>query len=260
LLWDVYRSDAVTLDCETVAARGERVVRPRRTTRYTLAATSSVDRVDERLTVAVSPYPPATLGASIARIEVCRELGSEAGNYRCLAPDGPFYAGDPVQVILHFEALPAGSHRLEYELFAGSLTHPAQWTRIDHAEGAFTVEKDAAPRKGTGRRPERSRVRDHRAAGVTPTPPASPTPGPPPLRMAAGGAPRPSSDPVVAPPPPPAQPSGEDASSSPAGPSTAFALTDRGKGPRKLVVIVDGNAATRSEILYCVECPGHDEW
>ena len=44
------------------------------------------------------------------------------------------------------------------------------------------------------------------------------------------------------------------------GASTAFELTDRGKGPRKLVVVLDGQEQTRSEILYCVECPGHDEW
>lgn len=257
LLWDVYSSSAVTLDREAVAPRGERVVRPSRTTRYTLAAGSPVDSIAETVTVTVSPYPPATLGASLQRIEVCRELRSDGEEVRCIASDGPFYAGDAVQVILRFDGLSAGSHALEYELFAGDSTQPQRWTRIDHAQGPFSVGEGASPRPGTGRRPERSMVRDHRSSAE---PPAAPASKAPPGRMAAGGAFPPTGDPIAADPGALGKPPVEDDPAPPEGSWKAFALADQGKGPRKLVVILDGREATRSEILYCVECPGHDEW
>jgi hypothetical protein len=259
LLWDVYRSSAVHFEGEAVAARGERVVRPTRTTRYTLEAASTTESVEETLTVAVSPYPPATLGAAVERMEVCRELGSDEGDYRCIGSDGPFYTGDAVQVILRFKDLPAGKHALEYELFASSAMAPTRWTRIDHAQGSFQVGEGAPPRPGKGRRPRGSSVRDHRSSGTPVAPPAASS-GAPPLRMAAGGAMQPSSDPVVANPKAPGKPSGERAPNRPGGAATAFTLADRGKGPRKLVVVLDGRPETRSELLYCVECPGHDEW
>ncbi|MCP3958304.1 MAG: hypothetical protein GY719_10675 [bacterium] len=207
LLWDVYSSREVSLDGESVPARGEKVVRPTRTTRYILEAISGTQLVEDKLTVAVSPYPPASLGASIRDIELCRELGNDGGEHRCVSFDGPFYRGDPVQVIIRFEDIAPGSHDLEYELFAGT-GNPTRWSRIDYAKGPF--QHPGRQRKGAA-------VRDHR---------------------------RPSR--------------GSQTSNTEA--STAFALADQGKGPRKLVITLDGRQATRSEILYCVECPGHDEW
>jgi hypothetical protein len=39
-----------------------------------------------------------------------------------------------------------------------------------------------------------------------------------------------------------------------------FAIPPQGTGILKLEIVLDGDPRTRSEIKYCVECPGHDEW
>jgi len=252
LLWDVYGSREVSLDGTPVPARGESVVRPSRTTRYVLQAVSEGQRVEEKLTVAVSPYPPASLGASIRDVELCRDLGNDGGDYRCVSSDGPFYRGDPVEVILRFGDISPGSHDLEYELFAGSGS-PTRWTRIDHARAPFRHGEGNPAASDPGRRRDRSAVRDHRR----PPPGPGAADGHQETGQLASGGPVGPSDPVVADPGRP--PAGTGDPGVPRA-STAFTLADQGKGPRKLVILLDGRQETRSEILYCVECPGHDEW
>lgn len=47
---------------------------------------------------------------------------------------------------------------------------------------------------------------------------------------------------------------------SPGDALATFAIPRLGKGILKLEIVLDGDPGTRSEIKFCVECPGHDEW
>ncbi len=186
LTWDVYGTGEVSLDGQAVSARGDKLVTPSRTTRFVLKAGSGPQTVEEASTVRVSPFPPMSLGSPIRSIELCREVDRSGDSGRCISSDGPFWNGDPVQVIVRFSGLAEGEHHLEYKVFAG-VPNSNRWRLADRATGPF----------------------QHRAG-------------------------RPA--------------------------ETTFEVPGNGIGTRKIEIVLDRLDATHSEILYCVECPGHDEW
>ncbi len=186
LTWDVYGTGDVSLDGEAVPARGENLVTPGRTTRYVLKAGSGRQVVEEASTVRVSPFPPMSLASPIRSIELCREVDRSGDADRCISSDGPFWAGEPVQVIVRFAELAEGEHHLEYKVFAG-VPGSNRWAAVDRATGPF----------------------QHRSG-------------------------RPA--------------------------ETTFEVPGQGKGNRKIEIVLDRIESTRSEVVYCVECPGHDEW
>lgn len=137
LTWDVYNADHVTLDGEEVTASGDRDVSPQRTKSYTLRATNGNRFVTEHATVAVSPFMPPTLSPPFHRVELCRDIDESGESFRCISPDGPFWANDEIHVIVRFKGLSKGRHTLKRIVFDSGVRGDGAWKSIHEEEGIF---------------------------------------------------------------------------------------------------------------------------
>lgn len=187
LTWDVYDADRVTLDGSPVSPRGDRVVSPKRTTNYTLMAWTGDKDIKGQVRVRVSPFPPPKLSPAFQSVELCKEVDESGDSYRCVSPDGPFWRGDEIHVVVRFKNLPSGRHKLERVIYGSGVFGSDKWKTIHREEGSFS-----SPRTGYG--------------------------------------------------------------------EITFQISNLGQGVRKLELVLDDKQNTRSDIRYCVECPGHDEW
>jgi hypothetical protein len=187
LTWEVYQADQVMLDGAPVSAMGDKIVSPKRTRYYTLTARRGDEIVTERARVRVSPFLPPALAPPFTGVELCKSVDTSGASYRCISPDGPFWRGDEIHVIVRFTMLPSGKHTVKRIIYDSGVHGSAPWKRIHQEQSSFSRTKNGY-------------------AEIT------------------------------------------------------FQLYNRGKGVRKLELILDAQNNTRSVIPYCVECPGHDEW
>lgn len=141
LSWDVYNAEQVRLDDTDVQARGRQTVAPQRTTTYHLKAWAADAKVEERVTVHVSPFPRPTLPSPFKSLEICREVDKSGTHFRCIGPDGPFSRGAKVHLIVRFDSLPSGQHRLQRILHDGG-RHGNRWQRIHAEESGFGGSRD----------------------------------------------------------------------------------------------------------------------
>ena len=187
LTWDVYGADRVTLNGTPVSPRGDKVVSPERTKNYTLMARTGDKVIKEHANVHVSPFPPPKLSTAFHSVELCKKVNKSGESYRCVSPDGPFWRGNDIHVIVRFKNLPKGRHKVERVIYDSGVFGSGKWKRIHREKSSFQNTR-------TG------------YAEIT------------------------------------------------------FKIPSVGKGVRKLELVLDDKKNTRSDIRYCVECPGHDEW
>lgn len=186
LTWDVYAADRVTINGKPVSPSGDQVVSPERTKTYTLMVRTGDQVIKEYAKVSVSPFKPPKLSPEFKSVELCKEIDVSGESYRCVSPDGPFWIGDEIHVIVRFKNIPRGVHRMERMIYSRSI-FANKWRKINREESSFTSSK-------TGY-----------------------------VEM-------------------------------------TFEIPNSEKGFQKLSLVLDGKKSSKSEIPYCVECPGHDEW
>jgi hypothetical protein len=138
LTWDVYNADRVTLNGAPVAARGDRTVTPQRTTGYTLKAQSGDEVVEEHAKIHVSPYPRPKLSSPFKSIELCQKVDGSGASFRCVHPDGPFWRGKKVFVIVRFSSLARGSHTVRWTIYDSGVFGDRNWKRIHREQPSFS--------------------------------------------------------------------------------------------------------------------------
>jgi len=142
----------------------------------------------EHAIVHVSPFLPPKLSPEFKSVELCKEVDKSGTSYRCDSPDGPFWKGDKIHVIVRFKNISKGVHRMERVIYSSSVFGSTKFRKIHREESSFKK------------------------------------------------------------------------SSKPGYMEITFEIPNPEKGVQKLLLVLDGKKNRKSEIPYCVECPGHDEW
>ncbi len=138
LTWDVYDAEKVTLNGAPVAARGSRTVTPEKAAYYTLKAQSGDEVVEERVAIHVSPFPRPKLSSPFKSIELCEKVDGGGASLRCVHPDGPFWRGNKVFVIVRFSSLARGSHTVRWTIHDSGVFGDRKWKKIHREQPSFS--------------------------------------------------------------------------------------------------------------------------
>lgn len=137
LTWEVYAADDVTLNGIPVPPIGEKTVSPKRTKNYTLMVRTGDKIIKEHYTVHVSPFYPPKLSPAFYSVELCQKIDNSGKSFRCISPDGPFWKGNKIHVIVRFKDLSRGQHKVERIIYNSGIFGSDKWKRIHREESSF---------------------------------------------------------------------------------------------------------------------------
>lgn len=150
LVWDVYDAHEVVLKSSDglnkhVKADSAMRIEPRRSTFYELVAISPAGRRTDQARIRVSPYGRGTVTSPISSVELCDAVDESGANFRCIKRDGPFKAGQDINMIVRFSSLNGVHHRLGLIVREKSVFSEGKWSIVDKREQVFEKSAGRGP-------------------------------------------------------------------------------------------------------------------
>jgi hypothetical protein len=137
LTWQVRNAEDVTLNGNKNKHFGDRWVKPNKTFTYKLIAKNNAQTVTKSAHISVSPYPPPKLSQPFSGIELCKNVAKSGKSFKCISPDGPFWIGNKIVVIVRFNNLHQGQHKMRREIYNSGIFGGKKWKKIHKEENTF---------------------------------------------------------------------------------------------------------------------------